>query len=211
MIYKIVLADDHRFLLEGIIAVIKEIPSVEVAATAQTGHELIDAVAKHRPAMVITDLNMPGYDGLDCLKKIKENYSSIKVLVLTNYSQPELIEQVKSMHAEGYLIKNSSAAVLREAIEIILSGGEYFPITEELKPISNNSWFADGFLKKYRLTKRETEIISLVCQEMSTKQIAAQLFLSELTINTHRRNILRKTEVKNIAGLINFAKQNGLI
>ncbi len=211
MMHKIVLADDHPFLLEGIITVIKEIPSVDIAATAKTGHELMDAVAQHRPELVITDLNMPGNDGLDCLKKIKANYSTIKVLVLTNYSQPELVEDVKTMRADGYLVKNSSAAVLREAIEIILNGGKYFPVYEQQKVGNDNAWFADGFLKKYRLTKRETEIISLVCKEKSTKEIAAQLFLSELTVNTHRRNILRKTEVKNIAGLINFAKENGLL
>ena len=208
---KILLADDHQFLLEGISTIIKEMPAVEIVASAQNGFELMDAVAKEKPALVILDLNMPGYDGLQCLKKIKENYTGIKVLVLTNYNQPELVEEVKKMKADGYLIKNSTAAELKEAISNILTGGTSFPIANELKAVPEDSYFLDDFLKKYQLTKREVEIIRLICREMSTKEIAASLFLSELTINTHRRNILRKLEVKNVAGLVNFAKQNQLV
>ena len=205
------LADDHQFLLEGITAVLKDLSSVEIVATAQNGFELMDAVAKHKPSLVILDLNMPGFDGLQCLKKIKANYPATKVLVLTNYSQPELVEEVKKMQADGFLVKNSSATELKETIEIILSGKKYFPHISELKSVRDDSHFFDEFLKKYQLTKREVEIIRMVCREMSTKEIAATLFLSELTIHTHRRNVLRKLDVKNVAGLVNFAKENQLL
>lgn len=211
MMYKIVLADDHQFLLEGIQAVLKGMPEIEIAATAQNGYELMDAVAQHKPALVVLDLNMPGYDGLQCLQKIKTKHTGIKVLVLTNYNQPELVEEVKKMQADGYLLKNSSAIQLKSAIKEIIDGKKHFPSASELKTVPDDSYFFDDFLKKYQLTKREVEIIRMVCREMSTKEIAASLFLSELTINTHRRNILRKLEVKNVAGLINFAKQNQLL
>jgi DNA-binding NarL/FixJ family response regulator len=208
---KIVLADDHQFLLEGIMTILKDMPSVEIVATAQNGIELMDAVSKLKPSLVIMDLNMPGYDGLQCLQKIKDNYSGIKVLILSNYNQPELVEEVKKMQADGYLVKNSSAAQLKQTIETILSGAQYFPVASELKSLPDDSYFFDEFLKKYQLTKREVGIIRMICREMTTKEIAASLFLSELTINTHRRNILRKLEVKNVAGLMNFAKQNQLL
>jgi len=211
MSYKIILADDHQFLLEGISTVLKDMPDIEIVATVQNGFELMDTVAKEKPSLVILDLNMPGYDGLQCLQKIKANYTGTKVLVLTNYNQPELVEEVRKMKADGYLIKNSSAAALKEAITIILEGSTYFPDDTELKVIPDDSYFFDNFLKKYQLTKREVEIIRLICREMSTKEIAASLFLSELTINTHRRNILRKLDVKNVAGLVNFSKQNQLL
>jgi DNA-binding NarL/FixJ family response regulator len=211
MTYKIVLADDHQFLLEGIQAVLKDMPEVEIVATAQNGFELMDAVAKHKPAVVVLDLNMPGYDGLQCLQKIKTDYTGIKALVLTNYNQPELVEEVKKMQADGYLLKNSSAIQLKTAIKEIIDGKKHFPAASELKTVPDDSYFFDDFLKKYQLTKREVEIIRMICREMSTKEIATSLFLSELTINTHRRNILRKLEVKNVAGLVNFAKQNQLL
>ena len=211
MNYKIVLADDHRFLLDGITTVLKEMPGVEIVATVHNGFELMDAVAREMPDLVITDLNMPGYDGLQCLQKIKINYATIKVLVLTNYIQPELVDEVKKMQADGFLNKNSTAAELKEAVEIILAGQKYFPAATEMNPLTDDSYFMDDFLKKYQLTKREVGIIRMISREMSTKEIAAQLFLSELTINTHRRNIFRKLEIKNVAGLMNFAKQNLLL
>jgi DNA-binding NarL/FixJ family response regulator len=211
MNHKIILADDHQFLLDGLKTVLNDIPSLEIAATAQNGFELMDAVAKIHPQLVILDLNMPGYDGLQCLQKIKTNYSRVKVLILTNYMQPELVEEVKKMDADGFLNKNSSAAELKESIEIILAGNKHFPAPTLLKSQPEDSYYFDDFLKKYQLTKREVGIIRLICREMSTREIAAELFLSELTINTHRRNILRKLEVKNVAGLVNFAKQNQLL
>lgn len=207
---KIVLADDHHFLMEGIISILKDMPGIEIAATAQNGFELMDIVEKHRPAMVILDLNMPGYDGLECLKKIKAAYAKTKVLVLSNYSQPELIEKVMSMEADGYVVKNSSSSELKQAVEDILSGKKYFSRLADQRSLPGDSYFFDEFLRKYQLTKREVEIIRMVCKEKSTKQIAKDLFLSELTVNTHRRNIFKKLDVKNIAGLINFARQNQL-
>ncbi|OSZ81429.1 hypothetical protein CAP36_09405 [Chitinophagaceae bacterium IBVUCB2] len=208
---KIILADDHQYLLEGIRVILQEMPSVEIVATAQNGFELMDAVAQQQPSLVLLDLNMPGYDGLQCLQKIKTNYPAVKVLVLTNYNQPELVEEVKRMQADGYLVKNSSATQLKDAIATIVDGKKHFPAAVELIPLADDSFFFDDFLKKYQLTKREVEIIRMICKEMTTKEIAVQLYLSELTINTHRRNILRKLEVKSVAGLMNFARQNQLL
>lgn len=208
---KIIIADDHRFLLDGIITVLKTMPDVEIVATAQNGFELMDAVAKEKPSLVILDLNMPGYNGLQCLQKIKASYPGVKVMVLTNYNQPTLVEEVKKMKADGYLIKNSSATGLKEAVVKILSGEKHFPDISALRKLPDDSYFFDDFLKKFQLTKREVDIIRLICEEMSTKEIASKLFLSELTINTHRRNILRKLEIKNVAGLMNFAKQHQLL
>ena len=208
---KVVLADDHQFLLDGIMTILKEMPSVEIVATAQNGFELMDVVARQKPELVILDLNMPGYDGLQCLKKIKNDFPETKVLILSNYSQPELVVDVKQIGADGYLIKNSSAAELKAAVTSVLSGGKYYPSANELKSVADDSYFFDEFLKKYQLTKREVEIIRMVCREMSTKEIATKLYLSELTINTHRRNVFRKLDIKNIAGLMNFAKNNQLL
>ena len=133
------------------------------------------------------------------------------MLVLTNYMQPELEEEVKKRMADGYLEKNSSAAELKEAINIILAGGNHFPSGAALSSMQSDNIFMDGFLKKYQLTRREVDIIQLICREMSSREIAAKLFLSDLTINTHRRNIFRKLDIKNVAGLINFARQNELL
>ncbi len=208
--YSVVLADDHQFFLDGIAGVLKDMTHLEIMSTAQNGYDLMDAVEKYSPNLVVLDLNMPGYDGMQCLQKIKLHHANTKVLVLTNYSQPELIEAVKKMDVDGFIIKNSSASELKDAINNILSGEKYFQLNSP-SLLNDDSYFFDAFLKKYQLTKREVGIIRLICDEMSTKQIAGNLFLSELTINTHRKNIFRKLEVKNVAGLMNFARNNQLV
>jgi len=209
--HRIILADDHQFMLEGVQAVLKEETSLAIVATAQNGYQLIDAVMREKPDLVVLDLNMPGYDGLQCLEKIKQGLPQVKVLVLSNYSQPDLISKIKKMQADGYIAKNSSANELRHAIATVLSGSSYFQEPEAATGIPEDSYFFDEFLKKYQLTKREVGILRLVCQEMTTKEIASALFLSELTVNTHRRNILKKLAVKNVAGLVNFAKQHNIL
>ncbi len=207
--FKIVLADDHPFLLEGIANILKDQPHLEIAATVKDGFGLMKMMPVHNPDIVLLDLNMPGYDGLVCLKKIKASYPHTRVIVLTSYNQPELVEEIKKLKGDGYLVKDASAQHLLEAIRKVLDDKKYFP-EPVLTSGGGSAFFADGFLKKYSLTKRELDIIRLVCREMSTKEMAAELFLSELTINTHRRNILRKLDLKNVAGLVNFAKEHQL-
>jgi DNA-binding NarL/FixJ family response regulator len=208
--YKIVLADDHPFLLEGIANILKVQTHLEIAATVKDGFELMKVMPVTNPDIVLLDLNMPGYDGMQCLQKIKEAYPVTKVIVLTSYNQPELVEEIKKLKGDGYVVKNASTQQLLEAISKIIEGKKYFPESYN-QAQEGSAFFVDGFLKKYSLTKRELDIIRLVCREMSTKEMAAELFLSELTINTHRRNILRKLDLKNVAGLVNFAKEHQLI
>lgn len=210
MPYRIVLADDHQLLLQGISSVLKEVEDVAVVATAANGFEVLDAVAQQAPHLVVLDLNMPGQDGLKCLQALKKSYPGVKVLVLSNYSQPELLDEVKRLGAEGYLNKNSASTELKQAVVEVLSGRTWHSWGGELKPLNEDSFFFDDFLKKYQLTRREVEIIRFISHGLSTKEIAEKLFLSELTISTHRKNIFRKLDTKNIAALVHFARQHQL-
>ncbi|MDB5196888.1 MAG: response regulator containing a CheY-like receiver domain and an DNA-binding domain, partial [Flaviaesturariibacter sp.] len=126
-------------------------------------------------------------------------------------NQPQLLEEVKKAGADGYLVKNSSAAELKTAIDRIRLGEKVFASNRDLTVLPDDSYFFDDFLKKYKLTRREVDIIRMIAREMSTKEMAAACFLSELTISTHRKNIFRKLDLKNVASLINFAKQNNII
>jgi DNA-binding NarL/FixJ family response regulator len=114
--FKLIVADDHAYLVEGILSILKEMAHVEIAAVAKNGFELMEAVALQSPDLVVLDLNMPGLDGLQCLQKIKTVYPATKVMVLTSYSQPGIIDEIKKLQAEGYLLKDSSATQLVEAI-----------------------------------------------------------------------------------------------
>ena len=209
-LFRIIIADDHQLLIEGLMTVIKEMEEIEVLTSVNNGVDLMTEVEIHHPDLVILDLNMPGPDGLSVLKDLKKFFAQVKVFVLTNYNQPELISQVKKLGADGFMVKNSSSSELKKTLRTILAGGNSFPV-EQTDEINSNSIFFDDFLKKHNLTKREVGIIKMICNEMSSKEIASTLFLSELTIKTHRRNIMRKLELKSVAGLMNFAKENNIM
>ena len=211
MIKKIIIADDHPFMIDGLTNVIQQLPNSELVSTAANGLELIQRLQHHIADLVILDLNMPGMDGFECIKQIRKATTSPKILVLTNYNQPEIVEEVKRLGADGFLLKNSTADELRQAIEEVLAGNKYFPKPAVSNPIAENSFFYDEFLKKFQLTKREVGVMLLICHGKSSKQIADELYLSELTVNTHRRNIMKKLDLSNVAGLIHFARQNALM
>lgn len=209
--YNIILADDHPFLIDGIANILKENIRFNIMFIVTNGIQLMSVLELHKPDLVLLDLNMPLMDGIQCLIKIKAQYPSIKVLILSNYKQHEMIEEVKRMKADGYLVKDTSASELNKAIKNILSNETYFPIEAQLKTVENTDLFFDDFFYKYELTKREVEIIKFYSEGKNTLQIAESLFVSEFTINTHRRNIYKKLNLKNFVSLLNFAKNNLIV
>lgn len=205
---KIYIADDHQILIDGLISFLNELEGFEVIGYANDGQSLLQEIATKTPDMILLDLNMPKLDGLSALKKLKISYPNIKIIILSNYHQSQLIKETKDLGAAGYVLKNGSKSDLLKAIITAQSGNKYFPEVEN--QLTNSLVFTDEFMKKHQLTKREVEIIQLVCQEMSSKEIGDKLFISEFTVTTHRRNILGKLGIKNTPALINFAKQNGI-
>lgn len=208
---KIILADDHQLFIEGVRTVLEDVPEIEILATVNDGNELMEKIRSVDADLVLLDLNMPRLDGLKCLQEIKKEKPDTKVLVLTNYNQTELMAEVRKLNADGFMVKNSTASELREVVEKVLSGEKHFSEGQKPGVLDESSYFFDDFLKKFKLTRREVDIIRLVCREFSSKQIAAELHLSEFTVNTHRKNIQRKLNVKNVAGLVAFAKEHQLV
>ncbi len=207
---KIIIADDHILFLDGLRALLEEMGDIEIIAAVNNGRRLLDCLHTMRPDIVLMDLNMPGLDGIETLKVLREKFPRIKVAVLTSYYQQELIRDIKSYGARGFILKSSSISQLKEAIYTVAEGGLYF--TDEAVPEQSDSpYFVDDFMKKYQLTKREVEIIKMVAAGQSTKEIAGKLFISEFTVNAHRRNISRKININTPVGLLNFAKEQGLI
>jgi len=205
---KIFIADDHQILIDGIISFFNELEGFEVIGSANDGINLLREIATKSPDIILLDLNMPKLDGISTLKKLKANYPNIKVIILSNYHQSQLVKETRGLGANGYLLKNGSKSDLLTALEVVHSGKYHFP--EEKKTPETQTYFTDEFLKKYHLTKREIEIIKLVCEELSSKEIGEKLFIAEFTVTTHRRNILNKLSLKNTPALINFAKENGI-
>ncbi|BAV08605.1 two component transcriptional regulator, LuxR family [Filimonas lacunae] len=207
---RLIIADDHQILIDGLTVALNSTGLWELLPPVNNGKQLLDRLSDVDVDLVLLDLNMPEMDGIKALEAIKQIYPHVKVLILTNYGQITVQQEVRRMGAEGYLLKNSPIAVLQEAIREILAGETYFLAIDEPVKVGN-ALFLDDFMKKFQLTRREVEIIKMIGLELTSREISDRLFISELTVSTHRKNILRKLSVKNIAGVINFAREHSLI
>ncbi len=205
---RLLIADDHPLLVSGVSAVLAELPDVELLEPVENGRQLLDRLHKTPVDLVLLDLNMPKLDGIAALKTIKADFPQTKVIIFTSYDQPKLIREIRALGAEGYLLKNSPAPVLKEAIATVAAGGTW--LAEEKPGATTPPGLVDDFMRKYGLTTREVEIIRMVGRGLTTKIIADRLFVSEFTVNAHRRNICRKVGVDTPVGLLNFAREQGL-
>lgn len=209
MALRLIIADDHPLLVNGLITVLQEIEGVQVLEPALNGRQLIDRL-RHTPAdIALIDLNMPQLDGIATLKILHKDFPTLRTIVFTNYHQPKLIHEVKQLGAKGFLLKTSNSIQIKEAVAAVAVGGTYFGDEEERT--TTTTLFEDDFTKKFQITKREVEILRMIAQGHTTKQIGENLFVSEFTINAHRRNICRKLNIYTPVGLLNFAREHGLV
>ena len=206
---RLIIADDHPLLIDGLKKVLEEIEGITVVATAGNGKELISLLRSTAADMVLLDLQMPKTDGIDALKILKQEFPKIKIIIFSNYGQDKLIKETKALGANGYLLKNVPSVTLKQAVIAVSEGNTWFQDLQQ--DTKQSELLTNDFIKKYRLTERETEIISKIAKGLTTKEIARELFLSEFTINTHRRNICKKLDIYTPVGLLNFAKEHGLL
>jgi DNA-binding NarL/FixJ family response regulator len=206
---RLIIADDHPLLVDGVKQVLEEMKAVEVIAVASNGWELLNVLRNSPADMVLLDLQMPRMDGIESLKFLRRDFPKLRIIVFTNYGQPKLIKEIKMLGAHGYLLKDSSSTILKQAISEVAAGNTWFTQLQTEQPPS--VLLTNDFMKKYQLTSRETEIICQIAAGLTTKEIASKLFVSEFTINTHRRNICRKLNIFTPVALLNFAKAHGLV
>lgn len=209
-VIRLLLVDDHQIVIDGLKALLSNEKNIKIISDANNGKEALDIIDKIPIDIVITDINMPVMSGVELTKKIKSDFPEIKVLVLSMHNDKALINEVISAEAEGYVLKNTNRDELVGAINRIYDNGTYYSneivkiMTENIKPENNNE-----VLKS--LSQREIEIIKLVCQECTSAEIADKLFLSPMTVDTHRKNILKKTHSKTAVSLVKFAIKNNII
>ncbi len=210
----IVIADDHSFFREGLVKVLHMTGMVQVVGEASNGQELVDLALQLDPDLLIVDIGMPVLNGIDAVKKIREQGLRARVIALSMHSEDAIIIKMLEAGAMGYLDKNTSKEELFEAIDSVVSHNRvYFPASTnahmlDLLSTSTYKPFPDEALV---FTDRELEVIHLVCLEFSNKEIANQLQLSQRTIETHRVRIMERMNVKSVAGLVAYAYSNGLI
>lgn len=204
---KLFLTDDHAILIGGLIKIIEAEDELEVAGSAGTVQDTLDQLTQKKVDLLITDYNLPDNDGLTLVRIVKRKYPNTKILVLSMHDEGHLVREILKEGIDGYLIKKDSHKELLDAIYTIKSGKTYLSSDISKMLIRNLNGDEEGRL----LTEREREILKLIAKEYTNKQIAESLFISERTVETHRKNIFRKTKTNNLVGLIKFAYANNLI
>jgi len=205
----VIIADDHTLFINGLRMLLENEPHIEILAVASDGKELMGLLHNHTPDLILLDINMPGINGLEALKRVKTYHSHIKVIMLSTYNEEQLIEKAKTGGADGYLFKNVDKSELLNAMQAVVNDETAFP--QKKAPAVNNSFDEpDAFLKQFQLTKRELELLQLIKQNNTNQQMADKLFLSIYTVETHRKNIMQKLQLKNPVELTRFILQYNL-
>jgi two-component system nitrate/nitrite response regulator NarL len=201
---KIHLVDDHKIFVQGIANLLANEKNIEVIGTSYDGKSVLASFKDKMPDVLLTDISMSGMSGIELAKTVKELYPEVKVIGLSMSDKQEIIKELIDSGADGYLLKDLEKNELMRAITEVYEGKTFYSGTvAEL--------MTKGMENKDFLTKREREIISLIAKEKSNVQIAEMLFISEHTVESHRKNIFRKTKSKSLVGLINYAHDNKLV
>jgi DNA-binding NarL/FixJ family response regulator len=211
---KVLLADDHDLLLESLSLLLSRIEQVTIVGTVGDGKQALQFLEQHEVNVVLADLNMPILNGLGLASEIRQRHPKVRIILLTMVEEAAQIREAIQIGVDGYLLKKSNRAEVERAIRAVTEGQTYFSaaITRQLAQLPNEN-STTGRLETNQieaLTPREREILVLIIQDLTNQQIAEQLFISPLTVETHRRNLFRKLDVSSALGLMRYAIRNGM-
>lgn len=212
---KIHLADDHQVLIDGLSNLLKTVPNFEVTGSSLDGTTVYNDVISDQADVLILDISMPKKDGIETLKEFKDKKSPCKVIILSSYDDLKIIKEVMKLGAKGYLTKNCAGENIIEAVGAVYEGQEYFSDGVRKKIFNifkdNPKLNQNAVIENPILSPREIEIIILIALEYSGKEISEKLFISSHTVETHRKNIMRKLNIRSTIGLVKYALKNNLI
>lgn len=204
---KILLVDDHTILLDGVKSLLSQEDDLAVVGQAASAEEALEFLKKNEVDLIITDYSMPGMDGLSLLNTVKRVAPHTKIILLSMHDEVHLVKEILKAGVNGYVLKNDTHKELLNAIHDVRRGKVYLSSDVNKMLITNLNNPDEGKL----LTDREREILKLIAKEYTNKDIAEELFISERTVETHRKNIFKKTGTNSLVGLIKFAYANNLI
>ena len=212
---KIIIADDHQLVIDGIKSMLLQ-EQINVVGEAKDGKELIEQLEINTPDLVLLDINMPRMDGVEAARQINEKFKAVKVLILSTYDDIRLIREILKLGAQGYVLKTAPRSELIQAIYTVHRGENYFSkeISDKVFQTLRKDTTSDSgndSLPPVALTKREREILKYIAMEYSGPQIAKELHISINTVETHRKNLFRKTKSKGTVGLVKYAMKHDII
>jgi DNA-binding NarL/FixJ family response regulator len=204
------IVDDHQIVIDGLKSLLHGHDQFEVQIESTQPLQMLELLGKKSIDILLTDVMMPGMNGAELAKAVHQQFPVIKILALSMSGQGDLVNQmIEDADISGYVLKNIGKKELAKALEKIYAGGIYF--SEEVLQEMTRASETKRENVEVNLTAREIEIIRLIEKELSNKQIAEKLFLSERTVETHRKNIFRKTNTASVIGLVKYAYEHNLI
>jgi DNA-binding NarL/FixJ family response regulator len=211
---KVLIADDHPFVIDGLKVNLKDVEGITVIADTKNGAEALRIAEYLQFDIALLDINMPVLDGIETTRQMLAKYPKVKVIALSMYKEKAAVNNMMEAGASGYVLKNADKDELIEAIRKVAAGLNYFSSDLTLTLLEKDSTTLVKSKDKNtsdNLTDREVEIVKLIAQGMSGPEIAEKLFISNRTVDAHRRNIIDKLKLKNVAGIIRYALQNGYV
>jgi DNA-binding NarL/FixJ family response regulator len=205
---KILIADDHEIYRKGFRALLKNEREVTIVGEAENGRELVDLAAMLQPDIIITDIKMPVMDGIQAAKTIREKYPDIRVMAISMYNEDNLVIDMLEAGARGYLLKNTKKAEVVQAVKDVFEGRTYYchDTSERLiRMIAENKYIPYRYHSQPNFSRKEIEIMILICKQYTNKEIASALNLSSRTIEGYREKIQEKTESRNSIGIVIYA------
>lgn len=203
---KVLVADDHPMVLEGMKSMLQQITFVEMSGFAKNAIEAIELIKQKQPQLLITDINMPEISGIELAQKVREEFPQVKIIAMSTFKERSYISQMIQAGASGYLVKSASKEEIEEAILSVYEGRLYMSLDINLSSAEKQELHTVPVL-----SSREKEVLQLIADGFTNPQIAEKLFLSLHTVDSHRKNLLTKFGVSNTANLIKVAAKNALI
>lgn len=207
-----VIADDHPIVREGLRRLLEAEDDIEVYSEASDGREVLEEVAKYDPQVVILDISMPNLGGLETLQQLRSTHPNVKVILLSVHAEPPFIQSAVSLGVDGYVLKNGRVGEVVAAVRAVTKGGSYFspPVAKEIveQLRSPNRASTDPFSM---LSTRERQVLRLIAEGLSAKEIAGELGISTKTVEAHRTSIMRKLGARKATELVRYALRHGLI
>jgi DNA-binding NarL/FixJ family response regulator len=208
------IADDHNMFVEGIESILEGQDHIRVVSKCHTGTEVFEKLPQANPDVILLDINLPGMNGLEVCQKLSKEYPDIKVLALSMHNEESFVTEILKYGAQGYILKNTGKKELINAIEAVNNGQSYFSeeVTETIMKslVNQRSGTKKSASLAPKISRREKDVLDLIVKEYTTQEIADTLFISLKTVESHRRSLLTKLNVRNTAGLVRVAIENQL-
>lgn len=208
---RILLADDHRIITDGLKGLLSEAHDMECVLTCSNGQEVLEALEHLSVDVVLMDIEMPVLDGIAALERLKRMERAPRVVILSMHDEPAVVQRVVELGADGYLLKNCGRDELLHAVRNVHAGGRHFAsgVVEGLMRHRKDEALQSDLLKD--LSEREIEVLAALAEGLGNKEIGEKLFISPRTVDTHRTNLMRKLDTHNVAGLVRLAVKAGLV